>query len=221
MVINYQKVSYMFVKLIVEPAIEPVTADELRDWLRGPPDPDDVLMSLITAARQYFEAETNRALITQTMVAVLDQWPFEHQEHEWWDGVREGAFSSGTQMPIKLMRSPLIEIEKIEIFDDQNVATVLSPDTYYINNIIEPGLIHSVSNNIWPTPDRDKAGIKITYKVGYGSTAADVPALIKTAIKQAAAHFYENREAVGEVSLMELPQGLMRIIGQYRVWPGV
>ena len=71
-----------------------------------------------------------------------------------------------------------------------------------------------------PVPARKANGIQIDYVAGY-ATAALVPTPIRLAIKQLAAHFYENREAVTEITLSNAPQSFVAAVRRYRIWPGV
>ena len=55
------------IKLIMPPAIEPVTLDEAKTWLKlDTSDDDATVIRLIASARQMVEQYTRRALITQT-----------------------------------------------------------------------------------------------------------------------------------------------------------
>ena len=62
--------------LLTPPAVEPVTLAEAKAYLRVEhDDDDDVIASLIAAARSHIEAQTRRALITQTWQIRRDSWP--------------------------------------------------------------------------------------------------------------------------------------------------
>lgn len=58
------------------PVQEPVTLAEAKTHLRVTYTDDDALIAeLITAARQWFEEQTYRALVTQTWDLKLDELP--------------------------------------------------------------------------------------------------------------------------------------------------
>jgi len=62
--------------LLTPPAAEPVTLADAKAWLRVEhDDDDDVIAALIAGARSHVEAQTRRALITQSWRLVLDRWP--------------------------------------------------------------------------------------------------------------------------------------------------
>ena len=62
-----QKGQLMSTILLVGPAVEPVTLAEAKSYLRVQhDDDDDVIAALIAGARVHVEAQTRRALITQS-----------------------------------------------------------------------------------------------------------------------------------------------------------
>ena len=62
--------------LLTPPAVEPVTLADAKAYLRVDNDDDDAVISaLIAGARAHVEAQTRRALITQTWRLVRDAWP--------------------------------------------------------------------------------------------------------------------------------------------------
>src|SRR3970282_2154356 len=62
--------------LLSGPAVEPVTLAEAKAYLRVEHGgDDDVIAALIAGARVHVEAQTRRALITQSWRLVRDRWP--------------------------------------------------------------------------------------------------------------------------------------------------
>lgn len=62
--------------LIEAPAIEPISLNDAKNYLRVDHAADDALItSMISAARIQVESRTRRALMTQTWRVVLDRWP--------------------------------------------------------------------------------------------------------------------------------------------------
>src|SRR5215813_11576117 len=62
--------------LLTAPALEPVSLDEARAFLRVEHhDDDEVIAALIAGARLHVEAATRRALITQSWRLDFDAWP--------------------------------------------------------------------------------------------------------------------------------------------------
>ena len=62
--------------LLTGPAIEPISVEETKIFLRVEHDDEDQLIAaLIAGARSHIEVQTHTALITQNWRMVLDAWP--------------------------------------------------------------------------------------------------------------------------------------------------
>ena len=161
-------------KVTTGPSVEPVSVDELKVFARIDGSEEDTLLaSFIEAARINIENYLKRALIEQTITLHMD-----------WVNTRE----------IFLPRPPLISVTGIYTIDEDDVETEYSTDYYFVVTESIPGKIIIKRNSSLPSnTERDYAGYKIVYKAGYGTTPADVPAVIKKAIKQLASYYYEIR----------------------------
>lgn len=165
------------------PACEPVRVSALKAYLRLPDDggEDDVLATLISAGREYAEAFTGRALITQTNILALDWFP---------SGIGE----------ILLPKSPVQSVDSIT-YDDGDVdnqgVTVfeeLEDTRYQVDLSADPARIVPAYGLFWPTSALSKpASVQIEYTAGYGDSPDAVPANIRMAIMQYAAIRYEQR----------------------------
>ncbi|WP_296742562.1 head-tail connector protein, partial [Mesorhizobium sp.] len=69
-----------------------------------------------------------------------------------------------------------------------------------------------------PPPGRGTAGIELDVEIGFGDNAADVPEVLRHAIRTLVAHWYENRglAAIGQTVAM-LPGSVSAMIASYRV----
>src|SRR5512140_1554378 len=62
--------------LLTAPAVEPLSLDEAKAFLRVEhSDDDDVIAALIAGSRIHVESQTRRALITQSWRLSSDGWP--------------------------------------------------------------------------------------------------------------------------------------------------
>lgn len=149
-------------RVITPPAIEPVTIQEAKEYMRfcDAPD-DDIIASFITAGREIAEKFLGRALIRQTIMATATD-------------VKAGE-------EIELPRPLLIAIDGIT---DTVSDTLLTESDYELEDQSEPAKIAFINNH---------SRLQITYSAGYCDSADDVPSAIKTAIKIAVHHFYDNR----------------------------
>lgn len=163
-------------KLHSAPAVEPVGSAEAKAHSRiSLSDEDTLIDALIVAARQMAEQVTNRALITQTWKLYLDEFP------------------SGDC--IDLPYSPLQSVTSVSYIDTDGATQTFSNTLYDIDTISEPGRLVLKPDSQWPDTKLGQVNaVTITYIVGYGDDAEDVPEPIKLAIKFLVGHWFENRE---------------------------
>lgn len=206
------------------PAIEPVTLDEMDQFLRGDDsletEDSGVLQSLIVSAREYVEFQTRRALITQTWTLYLDHYPKVSDPLGWWDGVRSGSIEAGDQRSIILPISPLQSVTSLSTFDTSNNETLFPADRYYLNITQSMGEVILNNGVVWPTFTRNRNGIKIVYVAGYGDLATDVPGALRTAIKLLVTHWYENREFTkiqSDMNQASAPLHVQSLLNRYTV----
>ena len=181
--------------VVTVPAIEPVTAAELRAHLAeteaGLPDAD--ANALIAEARDLIEEATGLAMITQTWRLSLDRWP--SQRGEWWDGVRQGAIADMNGAPdfVYLPRYPLASIGSVTVYDEAGGGTgVVVADTFDVDTYQKPGRMVLRSGATWPIALRASNAIAVDYVAGFGATAASVPPTLRRAVKQVAAYLYSH-----------------------------
>lgn len=179
------------------PAVEPVTAAELRTLLRESATglPDGEANDFIAEAREMIEESTGLALITQSWRVAFDRWPGNGGD-TWWDGTRQGAISElyGGYGDVTLPRYPLQAVDTITVYDeDSNATSVTISSVFDVDVYRKPGRIGLKSGATWPIALRPTNGVEIVYTSGYGDAATDVPAALKRAVKQAAAYLYAHR----------------------------
>ena len=152
-------------KTTVEPTIEPITLENLKDRLRigSTCDFDAELSLILTQARKQVEQDTYRRLITQTVVGYMD-------EFRW---VRE----------IELRLAPISSVTSISYVDLNGTTQTFASSRYSTDIISTPPRIvlktnEQVEYTEWSTPN----AVAITFVAGYGATAASVPAAARLAI---------------------------------------
>lgn len=211
-------------KLTSEPTVEPVTATELDTYLRGDGNlvsaEEDLLNGLIISARMFAESYTRRAFITQSWTLYLDRTPNGLDNLGWWDGVREGSINQKVPDYIELPVGPVQSITSFTTYDMDNSSSIFNSSNYFLDNNRTPGRLVLNTGNSWPVFTRDQNGIEIVYVAGYGDAATDVPFPLKTAIKQLASHWYENREFVktqSDQNQAPAPLHVTSILNQYKV----
>ena len=158
---------------------------------------DDLLSALITAAREYCEGFTGRALATQTIEAYPNYFPLKNY--------------------IKLPRPPLQSVTSVKYKNSAGTETTMTATTQYIADTeSDIGRIVLSYGASWPsfTPYPVNP-IKITYVTGYYASNL-IPKSIKQAMLLLIGHWYENREAVGNVG-GQIEFAVKALLSMYRV----
>lgn len=189
---------------VAAPAIEPCTEMELRTYLKmGETElPDEPALAFITMAREFIEEMTGLALIEQTWQLHLDRWP--GYMDQWWDGVRETSITELSSGPAKILtfpRMPLIEILSVKVYDEADAEKEISvSSTFTVDAVSRPGRLSLKRGQFWPATTRELKAICIEYTAGFGDSAADVPATLRSAVLLFAAYIHEHR---GECDMRE------------------
>lgn len=166
----------LVISLQTEPVEEPITLLEAKAHLRVDiSDDDDLITSLIIAAREYVEKASRRTFITQT----------------WKLSVKDFSFS---EMDIPL--PPLQSISSITYRDSEGNTNTVNSTVYEVDSDSEPGKVNLAYGKCWPTATLAVTNpVQITFVSGYGDADA-VPQKWKQAILLLVASWYENRESI-------------------------
>lgn len=185
--------------LLTPPSAEPVSLDEVKLLARVTHAADDALIALLMkSARQWAEAYTRRAAMTQTWALYVSGMPRTNR--------------------IMLPKGPLLSVAQIEFFDDHDNASVWDQANYFVNLERPQGEIVLRSGATWPLAQRCANGMVVTYDAGYGADPSSVPEDFKLAIKQLAVHWYENRgEAVQAANYAKPPLTIEALLNPYRL----
>lgn len=182
---------------IAAPAIEPVTAAELRTQLRSDLGvlSDAEALSIIAQARNMIEEMSGLALINQTWRLTLDNWPGYYEP--WWDGVRQAAvteLAGGRPRTITFPRYPLSSVSAVRTYDEAGNATTRTVATFFTVDIeSRPGRMGLKSGQVWPTATQDINAVQIDYVAGFGAAASDVPPILRASVLTLAGYYYEHR----------------------------
>lgn len=166
------------------PALEPVTVEEVKTHTRvNGTDQDSVIAQWIRTGREIAEVYQRRAYVEQTLELSLD------------------SFASS---PIRLPRSPVMEVKQIKYYTVDNTEVVIydadSPvgteDQYLVDLDSEPARILPAHGYTWPVAAlRELNAVKVVYTAGYGPTVDSTPGRVKDAIMLYCAWRFENRVA--------------------------
>lgn len=185
-----------------EPAVEPVSTAEAKAHMRVDVSDDDTLIdAYIKAARIRLEEDTGRALITQTLVVKLDDFPLYENT------------------ALLLPRPPLQSVTSITYIDEDGVQQTWDSSKYIVDTGSEPARITPAYDEVWPSARDQINAVTITYVAGYGDAATDVPSDLIQAVKMLAAHWYEHREEVAiGVSVSSVPMAYKRLMQSRKTW---
>jgi uncharacterized phiE125 gp8 family phage protein len=178
--------------LLNAPAFEPVTLEDAKAFLRVEhDDDDDTIAALIAAARIHVEAQTHRALITQSWRLTRDAWPADGR--------------------IDVRPSPLQSLDVVRVYDGDGEAAVLDLQGFIVDTA-NAALVFAPWSPV--QPGRVAAGIELDVTCGYGDDPDDVPEPLRQAIRMMVAHWYDNRAAAERTAM--LPAGVATLVAPYR-----
>lgn len=222
-------------QILTPPASEPVSLEELKQWLRVEQDftDDDALIaSLGKAARRQLEQEFDCCLMQTTFTFTDDRFPRYSSSAVWqynsdaiWQQRLPVTQLSGQWYPdrasFRLPRPPLQSVVSINYIDGTGTPQLLDPSIYNVDTSRPVGRVAPSYGNIWPIVRQQLAAISVTFVAGYGqgNDASQVPDAFKTAIKLCAANLYEHRGE--DASTMAIPPAAERLMlsewdGEYR-----
>jgi uncharacterized phiE125 gp8 family phage protein len=185
----------MSITTVTPPAVEPIDLAEAKLFLRvSHDDEDDLITSLIGAAREAVEAASGRALITRRVVETLDQWSFD----------RRGAQA--------LSFAPVSALHAVRVADVNGAMNALDADDYELDGASAPPRV-SFDAGVPPSPGSSVAGIEIEYSAGYGAAAGDCPEALRQAVRLTLLCAYEQRDGAGAVP----PPAAMALLSAYRM----
>jgi uncharacterized phiE125 gp8 family phage protein len=212
----------MGIRTVTEPTVEPITLANLRLHLgiepyevdssgNGDHPHDAMIMAMLTAARSHAEEFTGRSIALKTYEATFDAFP---------DGDAE----------LELPHPPLVSIEAVRYVDAAGDLQTLATDRY-TSDRTDPtaGWLLCEASSTWPGAATVANAVRVEYRAGYqvpepDSSAEDadtLPGSIRAALLLMVGHLYENREAVANRQVLELPLGVETLLRPYRVRLGM
>lgn len=158
--------------ILAGPAVEPVPLAEAKAHLRlDGSDEDDLVASLVTAARHAVEAATRLRLVQQTWRVVLDAWP-------------EGRV-------VRLPLAPVAAIAAVRVVPASGPAATLAPGLSRLDGSADPP--RAIVDAAAPEPGAAFGGVELDLVCGFGPAASDVPAPLRLAILRLAARWFADR----------------------------
>ncbi len=158
----------MHTEIVRKPLIEPVTLEEVKDYLHIEHDTEDNLLAhFIQSAREYIEEFVGRAFMTQVRrVTFLGQ-----------RGRRKRYFLSS---------APFLNLEG---------PVLLNGQPYQAYHLIK-GMGQAMLCLHYPLQENDQ--LAVTFSCGYGENPQDVPTLYRHAILIKVGELYHNRSGTAK-----------------------
>ena len=182
-------------RLVTTPATEPLTLNEVKLFLRvDDTTEDDLITSLITAARGLVEGHTWMPLISQI-------WAMQFDKDEL------------NLLVWNINKAPLISVSSITYYDSDNNIQTLAASSYEVDIYGSPARFRI--KTMPSVYDRMNA-LQLNFVCGYANAAA-VPQPIKQALYMIIGHLYENRQdVITGTQVNEIPMASEYLLQPYR-----
>lgn len=171
----------------IEPVEEPVSLEEAKKHLRLEgvlDDEDDLIQSMITAAREMAEGKLNRTLVRRQLEVASFEW---------------GA--------IALRKPPFVQVDSVSYFDANGNEQTLDADQITVTTRSEPARValSPAFRQYAPQLGHQEEAVIVRYTAGYAP--GEVPQMICAWIKLVIGALYQNRESfVTGVSVNMIPE---------------
>jgi len=179
-----------------------------------------LIASFITAARRYAETALKSALLTQSWTLYLDSFPsaggyYNRAIREIWPslgglpsglGFYPGLVPNSTGV-IDIPVPPLQSITAVQFWNFAGVLTTVNSAAYNVS-LGTPARIQPQYSTVWPISRPTIDSVQISFTSGYGNTADKIPDNVKTFIRMAVSHWYENRDLVTASGMAQVPFAL-------------
>jgi uncharacterized phiE125 gp8 family phage protein len=171
----------------------PISVEEFKEHARIDFESDDdiVLPGVIDAATAWAEHYNGRKFLTASCTETWDVFP----------------------ATIRLRHAPVIAVQSITYIDENGTEQTLSSALYRVDITSDPARITPAYDESWPDTRAVTGAITVTYTAGYGTSAADVPAIKRNAIMLIASALYENREEISPLRVDRIPFGALNLLG--------
>lgn len=157
---------------------------------------DDLIKTMIQAARTWIEEKTGRAIVRQTVTVQVSD-------------------NEAPIIEIEIPFYPLVSITTVKRVDQEGTKTALVLNTdYYVRGLSEKTIQLS---RTWATGvggSLNTQDIEIIYEAGE-SVNASTPAPLKLAIMKLVAENYVNRENSVDWSINRVPMDILTLIAPY------
>lgn len=169
---------------VLDPITEPVSLSDVKNYLRVDiTDDDELISSIISAARERAEDLTARSLLSTQWVFSMDRFPYFWEYEDTESGYfgrhhshRHSMFRSN-RLEIILPRGPVLSIDSIQYKDLSGTVQTLDPGLYSVDLLSEPARIAPAYGCAWPAALFDLNSVTIKFTCGYQQTVTEIVTL--------------------------------------------
>jgi uncharacterized phiE125 gp8 family phage protein len=181
--------------MVTPPSGQPVTLAQVKTHLKVETNDEDAyLQELIASAVATVEAETGKAMLTQTWRLYLDDWP-----------------PCGL---VELSVAPVRSVGPVTVYAANGTPATLVPADLVLDRHGEPPRLFLRKR---PDAGREINGIEIDIVAGYGEAGTDVPDQLVRAVLVLVAHWHAHRGAASEAALSgSFPKGFAALVAPFR-----
>lgn len=198
---------------------EQITLAEAKNHLKlddyGSPasHPDDTLIEgLITAAREWAENYTGRAIVPQTFELVMSRFPTKQ------------CTGIGDEIPLPM--APIVAVSSVTYLDGAGASQTVATSDYTVDNWSTPGYVYPINGVSWPNTEVNPGAVTVRYSAGFtlptdSPNNLPCPKSVKSAMLLIIGHLYANREQTSDLDLKEIPLGVTSLLDTVRIRLGV
>lgn len=182
-------------ELVTAPTQEPVSLQEVKDFLRYyDSDEDGLILDLARSARLLVESHTQRQLVTATWKLHLDRFP------------------AGD---IQIRKIPVTSVSSITYYDTNGTSQTWDSDEYETDMLTYPALVRAGYGYYFPSTRSGKLNA-VTIQFVAGSSVSAVDRRAKTAILLLTKHLFDNRDLVTPETLTETPMAFQALVNSLK-----
>ena len=160
---------------------------DVKEHLRITGNDDDLyLETIVRAAIAEAEKEQDRQLIRQTWRLTMDSFC----------DTRYMRYEDYAGWVMRVPRPPLIDVTSIVYVNTSGTSTTLAASDYTVDTYTTPGRIAPAYGESWPATRSQPNAVTVTYRAGYGTTMASVPASTRAGLLITIGNLYEHRESI-------------------------
>ncbi|WP_371396211.1 head-tail connector protein [Fretibacter rubidus] len=179
---------------ITPPAVEPVSLDYAKIFLRVDTDDDDALITdLIRAARIRVEAMIGGALITREMRLTTTRVS------------GRGVF---------INHHPITDVTSVAVLDNAGARVNVGLENVTVNLRCQPPVVSLSAHNNWQAILSGASAVEIDVVAGHGSMPEDIPMPLRQAVLLILAQSYEFR---GDDNAPPVPMMVDALLMPYRM----